>query len=144
MRLVVPGAGWSWAFGLASELTGFGLLGPFADYDVIREVRISVGGLNNGQCYVGLVHGATAQANAAAFAAGTSLIQRSNVDDADGQPMWRIAVAAFRTWEMCVPCGFKGTSGSRYVIVRVVNVSAGNMFGLATAWVERVLREPKE
>jgi hypothetical protein len=127
-----------------SEGTVYGLLGPFAAVDVIKEVRVAPMALANGQVYFGFAYGASGQANAASYAAGVSLIQRSNVDDVDGQPFWRVGVAAYRTWELVVPAGFAGTSGARWIVCRVQNVTASSMWGLVSAHVVRVVPEKAE
>lgn len=143
MGTVIPGRGWSWAYTAASGATVYGLLGPFSERDLITRIRWEGASPGNGQVHLSLVYGGSSQANAAAITAGTSLIQRSNVDGALEQPEWIILLAANRPYELDLPCGFRGGPGSGYVIIRVENVITNNTWGLVSAYVVNVLPDPE-
>lgn len=144
MAIVVPGKGWCSAVGGATARTDYGLLGPFADGDYLRRitVMITADGVTQGRFAATL--GASAEASAEAFRAGSPLIQRSGAVTHTIPHFFWYGVAGVPLW-FHIPVGVVGAVGARYVVwVWSAGAEAVNKWILVGAEVLRFGKGPKE
>lgn len=145
MALIVPGRGWNFQFSQFGGVAEYGVLGPFAAVDYVRFLYLR-GDMNHvGLVRFGAAFGGSSEASLEAMTAGTSLIQRSEFEaPIGGQPSAVFGVTAWAGFNAQIACGFRGGTGSQWVIcaAQAQVTEEYSMRLLVSAEVLRIERRP--
>lgn len=134
--MFVEGPGYVAHYDALDGTQRFLVLGPFPVGTVIRRVRVAVSGAGAASVYIvaiGAVIGASNEPTAAAFAAGRTLIQRSNVDTF-GKPTITLGFAATGGERRLVfPVGVTVKGGPLTILVGFVSSIANPVSGIVAS-----------
>jgi hypothetical protein len=140
---VVPGRAWSHFFTVEGNVAAYGVLGPFAGVDYVRFLYLAGSQSTDIDVRFAAAYGPSREETAVALRSGTSIVNRSQADEFDGQPCAEFYSLAGVPWNAQIPCGFRGGTGSQYLTVGVRSSDTeGWLRLLVSAEVWRIERFP--